>query len=109
MPKGLLVVVAALALSSCVSFRYRAEWESALQSRARFEMRCDQVNIAPLTHETFGSTDAPLYQGAEGCGQRMVYVATTSGYVLNSGGQDNIATEPPPPPAPTYQPPATTR
>lgn len=82
-------------------FRYRQDWVTSLRSRATFELQCDQLSIVPLTTVTFGSTDAPLYQGVEGCGRRVVYVATISGYVLNSGGAgDAFTSQPPPAPPP---------
>jgi hypothetical protein len=89
----------------CVYSR-RAEWESTMASRAAFEMNCprEQLRIIALTEATFGATDAPLNEGVEGCGRRAVYVATISGYVLNSGqgpnGPNGALYAPPPPPPP---------
>ena len=102
------IVLAVLVLTGCMS--YGAQWERALRDRAPFELRCapEKLKIGPITSETYGTTGAPLYQGVEGCGIRAVYVATPSGYVLNSvsgpgvqarsmGGAETPAAAPPPP------------
>lgn len=107
-PRGrhfVALVALGLLLSAC---GYRESWEKALADRAPFELNCpkDQLVIAALTKTTYGNTDAPLYQGAQGCGRRVVYVATDSGYVLNSDSGTIIAAQPsgqplpPPPPIP---------
>lgn len=99
-----LLLLALLAATLCGCYRYRDEWVTALRSRAAFELSCDAstLTIAPLTRETFGASNAPLYQGVQGCGQRAVYVATVSGYVLNSQPSPAVgpSSAPPPPPPP---------
>lgn len=84
-----VAVIAGMAsiASGCFSmYQYRSDWERALRSRAAFEMSCpeEQLQITPLTDARFGITDAPLSQGVTGCGQKSVYVASESGYILNS-------------------------
>ncbi len=103
-----LELLALLAVATGCAFPYRDDWEKALRARAPFEMNCpkDQLRIAPLTEQTYGNTDAPLYQGALGCGRRAVYVATDSGYVLNSGGSGGDIPSHPPPAPPPVAPPA---
>ena len=91
-PRSLRTALFPLPMSLVAScFQSRAEWETALRSRAAFELRCDgsQLSIHALTTETLGTTHAPLYQGVEGCGMRAVYVATARGYVLNSSNTGN--------------------
>lgn len=56
----------------------------ALLGRASFDFSCPQEEIT-LTKV------AQLQVGAEGCGQRGVYVRTGSGYVLNNVGKEQRA------------------
>jgi hypothetical protein len=96
-----LFVVVASALSGCsIQFQYRDEWVAALRSRAAFEMNCPEpyVRVTALTQQTFGVTNVPMYQGVDACGRRAVYVATASGYILNSAPGDGFAAQPPPTP-----------
>jgi hypothetical protein len=83
--RSLAIVIGLSQSLGCAS--NHPNWMAALRSRAAFELDCaeQQLVIAPLTDKmTYGITRIPLYQGVRGCGRRAVYVATRSGYVLNS-------------------------
>jgi hypothetical protein len=93
----MLIAVSAI---GCVSYS-RARWEKLLGPRAAFELQCplSALRIQPLTTEMYGTSDAPAYQGVEGCGRRAVYVATSEGYVLNCGDTKALTQAPATPPA----------
>jgi hypothetical protein len=63
----------------------KALWERAqanVQERASFELKCpkEQLKLTLLT----AAYGYPKQIGVDGCGHRLVYVASHSGWVLNS-------------------------
>ena len=57
--------------------------------RAAFEMRCpkDQLQIKALGSDLDDVAEAGKQVGVSGCGKRLVYVKTPSGWILNSQSQ----------------------
>jgi hypothetical protein len=104
-----LLAITLFGLVGCVG-AVRADSRAEATRRAAFDFSCPEksIKLTPLTEET--AQGATQY-GAEGCGKRAVYVATPSGYVLNTATGSAVDTEqagnstdsPPPPPATASQ------
>jgi hypothetical protein len=66
-----------------------SSWEAArvtVSSRAAFELKCPEdklsLTVLDVIQDAFG--DVPRQIGVDGCDHRLVYVASPSGWVLNS-------------------------
>lgn len=94
-----LVAVLSLPMAGCLAkvqvgghSLYADEWarySEDIKRRAAFELKCpaEQIQLQVLATNPFNDA-IPNQVGADGCGQRLVYVRTPSGFVLNSKGAD---------------------
>jgi hypothetical protein len=78
--------------------------KAKLNSRARFDMRCERLALVPL-EESNGRVTS---YGVIGCGKRTTYVlnASTMSWVMNVEGGQPVAAPVQDPPPPTPPPPA---
>ncbi|GAA6146873.1 hypothetical protein [Thalassolituus maritimus] len=90
--KIFLTMSLAAIVASCASYnpeKYQRENREQVLPRASFEMGCpkEDIDITYLHSNDYGW---PLTIGAEGCGQKLVYIyVEKQGWILNSDGKSS--------------------
>lgn len=62
-----IAIALGLVLSGCITASFKRD---LVESRARFDLACQGVSVAPLGSDTFG---------ASGCGQKSTYIVVCDG------------------------------
>jgi hypothetical protein len=76
------LLLAAFAATGCITTSFQ---KGLVESRARFDLDCQQVDVAELGNDTFG---------ARGCGKRSTYIVVCTGGSARTDLCDAVADTP---------------